>query len=39
MTDEERRTVCREVIERIEITHTDNNPTITIKFRFADHLN
>ena len=39
MTDDEKRTVCREVIESVEVTHTDNKPSIKINFQFADHLN
>ncbi len=39
MTDEERRTVCREVIDRIVITHTDGDPEISIHFHLEQYLN
>lgn len=38
MNNEEKRTVCRSLIEKIVITHTDGNPTIDIDFKFADYL-
>ena len=39
MTDEEKRTVCREVIERITVEHREGqNPKIKLEFRFAKHL-
>ena len=39
MTDEEKRTVCREVIDRIVITHTDGDPEISIHFHLEQYLN
>lgn len=38
MTDEEKRTVCREVIERIVITETGDVPNIDIHFRLEQYL-
>lgn len=38
MTDDEKRTVCREVIEKIELTHTGNKPKLHIRFQFHDHI-
>ena len=39
MTDEEKRTVCREVIERITVKHREGQkPKIKLEFRFAKHL-
>lgn len=40
MTDEEKRAVCRELIDRIEIKHREGEkPIIKVAFRFSQHLN
>ena len=38
MTDDEKRTVCREVIEKIELTHTGAKPKLHIRFQFHDRI-